>query len=268
MCYPRYFLLLSFLASCASAAALDPATDAAFERYAKLTEQQLEAQRGPHDFLWLDKHDKEKSLVWLGQRIVVPLKTLDQGKEIEIPEGSLQHWLGTALLEHATLERVRDLILDYGDYKSFFKQFFTGSRLGKHEGDQFTASLRLSRKQLAKVTLNLDISGTYLSVDANRAYIVTRTTHIGEVDHPKTKDPGETERPSEDRNGYLWRQNVYWRIEQTRDGVFVEMQSITLSRQAGSLNPGRFLNGFVQSYPREFVEGCMEALQQAFPRPH
>lgn len=260
--------MLSFLASCVAAADLEPATAAAFDRYVKLTEQQLEAQRGPHDFLWLDKHPKEKSLAWLGQSVVAPLKTLDQDKEIEIPEGALQHWLGTVLLEHATLERVRDLILDYGDYKFFFKQFFTGSRLGKREGDQFTASLRLSRKQLAKVTLNLDVSGTYFSVDATRAYIVTHTTHVGEVDHPKTKDPGETERPSKDMNGYLWRQNVYWRIEQTRDGVFAEMQSITLARQAGTLNPGRFLNGFVQSFPREFVAGSIEALQQAFPRPH
>jgi hypothetical protein len=43
---------------------------------------------------------------------------------------------------------------------------------------------------------------------------------------------------------------------------------VSLSRPAGGLNPGRFLNGFVQNFPREFVEGLMDGLHQAFPRPH
>jgi hypothetical protein len=260
-----------FLLSCApfiSAADLEPATAAAFDRYAKLTEQALEKRTGPSDFLWLDHHPKEKSLVWLNQSVVAPQKTLDQGQEIEIPGGALQHWLGAILLEHATFERVRDFILDYADYKDYFKQYFTASRLVKRDGDHFDAALRLYRRQLAAVTLNIDVSATYVTVDPSRGYVVCHSTHIGEVARPKEKNPADQERPAADAYGYLWRLNQYWRIEQTGDGVYVELESVSLSRPAGGLNPGRFLNGFVQNFPREFVEGLMEALRQAFPRPH
>ncbi len=234
---------------------LPPAAAAAFDRYAKLTEQALEKPAGPNDFLWLDQHPKEKSLVWLNQSVVAPRKTLDQGEEIAIPGASLQHWLGAILLEHAQFDRVRDFILDFPDYKSYFKQFFTDSRLVKREGDHFDASLRLRRKQLAAVVLNVDLSATYVALDPSRAYIICRSTQINEVG--QTKD-----------NGYLWRMNLYWRLEHTGDGVYVELESVTLSRPAGGLSPGRFLNGFVQNFPREFVDGLIDGLHQAFPRPH
>jgi hypothetical protein len=264
----RLSLVLLSCAPLISAADLDPATAAAFDRYAKLTEQALQKTPAPHDFLWLDHHPKEKSLVWLNQNVITPRKTLDQGEEIAIPGGSLQHWLGAILLEHAAFERVRDFILDYANYKQYFKQYFTVSSLVKRDGDHFDAALQLRRKQLAAVILNVNLSTTYVAVDSSRAYIICRSTHIGEVDHPKEKNPADQERPSPDAYGYLWRLNQYWRIEQTGDGVYVELESLSLSRPAGSLNPGRFLNGFVQNFPREFVEGLIDGLHQAFPRPH
>ncbi len=260
------------LLACASplvcTADLPPAAAAAFDRYAKQTEQAIEKPAAPNDFLWLDQHPKEKSLVWLNQSVIAPRKTLDQGEEIAIPGASLQHWLGAILLEHAQFDRVRDFILDYADYKSYFKQFFTDSRLVKRDGDHFEAALRLRRKQLAAVVLNLDVSATYVTVDPSRAYIICRSTHIGEVEHPKEKEPSDQERSAADANGYLWRLNLYWRLEHTGDGVYVELESVTLSRPAGGLSPGRFLNGFVQNFPREFVDGLIDGLHTAFPRPH
>jgi hypothetical protein len=264
----RSLLLLSCTSPFISAADLQSATAAAFERYTKLTEQALDKRVGPHDFLWLDRHPKEQSLVWLNQSVIAPLKTLDQDQQIQVPGGAIQDWMGTLLLESATLERVRDFVLDYADYKQYFKQFFTDSRLVKRDGDRFDAFLRLSRKQFATVMLNMNVAANYVALDSTHAYVVCHSTHIGEVEHPKEKDPADQERPAADAYGYLWRQNVYWRMEQTGDGVYVELESITLSRPAGGLSPGRFLNGFVQNFPRDFVEGSIEALHQAFPRPH
>jgi hypothetical protein len=206
--------------------------------------------------------------VWLRQSVIAPQKTLDHGEEIDVPGGAIQDWMGTILLEGATLERVRDLILDYANYKSYFKQYFTESRLEKRDGDRFDGFLRLSRKQLAAVVLNLKVSANYVGVDPSHAYVVCRSTHIGEVEHPKQRNSQDQDRPPADAYGYLWRLNLYWRMEQTGDGVYTELESISLTRQAGGLSPGRFLNGFVQNFPREFVEGLIEALHQAFPRPH
>lgn len=249
------------------AAELPPESAAAFDRYVKLTEDAYKRPPAPHNWLWLDRHPKERSLVWLGQPAIVPIRTLDDGKEIAIPGSSLQDWLGAVLLEGATLERVRDFLLNYADYKFYFKQFFTDSKLVKREGDAFDASLRLARKQFSSVILNIDLNASYLAFDPQHGHILSHSTRIGEVAHPKAKEAADQERPAAEANGYLWRLNQYWRIQQSNDGVYVEVESITLTRAAGGLNPARFLNRFVQDFPKEYVEGVIEGLRQAFPRP-
>jgi len=263
-----FLLLLSSAPQLISAGELPPATAAAFDRYAKLTDDALKKPPTPHHWRWLDQHPEEQSLVWLGQSKITALKTLDQGHEIEIPDASLQDWLGVILLEGATLERVRDFALNYADYKHYFKQYFTDSRLVKRDGDTFDAFLRLSRKQFATVILNMNVTASYVAVDATHGYIICHSTHIGEVAHPKAKEPADQERPAADAYGYMWRLNQYWRIEQTVDGVYVELETLTLSRPAGGLTPARFLNGFVQDFPREFAEGMIDGLRQGFPRHH
>lgn len=188
-----FWLLNSGFCFCAE---LPQETAAAFDRYATLTEAAFKKPPAPHNWLWLDQHPKERSLVWLGQPVVVAQKTLDQGKEIAIAGASLQDWLGAILLEGATLERVRDFVLNYADYKFYFKQFFTDSRQVKREGDTFDAFVRLSRKQFSSVILNINLTANYAAFDPQHGYVLSHSTHIGEVVHPKAKEPAEQERPA------------------------------------------------------------------------
>src|ERR1039458_642550 len=159
----------------------------------------------PHHWRWLDQHPEEQSLVWLGQSKITALKTLDQGHEIEIPDASLQDWLRVIFLDGATLQRVRDFALNYADYKYYFKQYFIASRLVKRDGDTFDGFLRLSRKQFATVILNINVTASYVALDPTHGYIICHSTHIGEVAHPKTKEPTDQERPPSDAYGYMWR---------------------------------------------------------------
>lgn len=247
------------------AAELKPETTAAFDRYVKATEDGLKQRTGRDDFLWIGQHRKEKTLAWLGQTVIVPQKTLDQGKEIEVPDGLVQDWIGSIFLEGATLERVRDMLLDYADYKSFFKQLVMESRQTKRDGDHYDAFLRLFKKQVTPFVLNTQLSADYTTVDSARSYIICRSTHIGEAQHPNRKKTFDKEQAPEDEYGYLWRLNMYWRLDQQDGGVYVELELLSLSREAGGLSPSRFLNGY-QSFPEEFATGMMEGLRTAFPR--
>src|SRR5271155_6188850 len=121
------------------AAELKPETAAAFDRYVQLTEDGFAKNQGFENFLWLDHHPQEKSLVWLQQSIVRPMQTLDQGAEIEVPDGVIQHWMGVVYLEGTILDRVRDVALNFNDYKEFFKLQVLDSKLIKGEGDQIDA---------------------------------------------------------------------------------------------------------------------------------
>jgi hypothetical protein len=145
----RYLPLLAGALSGLPAAELKPETAAAFDRYVKLTEDGFAKNQGFENFLWLDHHPKEKSLVWLSQSVIAPLQTLDQGQAIEVPDGVIQHWLGVVYLEGITLDRVRDVALNFADYKTFFKQEVIDSKLIKHNGEQFDALVRFYKAQIS-----------------------------------------------------------------------------------------------------------------------
>jgi len=248
-------------------AELKPETAAAFDRYVQLTEEAMQARSTPENFLWLDQHPKEKTMAWMSQSSVIPQETLDHGEKIEAPDGSIQHWLGVTYLELATLERVRDMLLDYASYKDFFKQQVIESKLVKHEDPRFDASLRLHKKQITQIVLNVDLSSEYNTLDPKHGTIMSRSTRISEAQRSGKKGADEKDPSAENQNGYLWRLNMYWRLEQADVGVFVELETISLSRAAGTLHPGRYLNGF-QSFPRELTDAFIAGLEKAFPAPH
>ena len=255
-----------FAISLAHAGGPNPETTAAFDHYIKLTEQELD-QRTGSDFVLLEKNTRQKTLVWLGQTVIEPKKTLDHGHEIDIPDGQAQDWIGDIYLEGETIDRVRDMLLNFVDYKNYFKQQIIESKLVKRDGDHFDAFLRLNKRQVTPIILNTQLSALYKLVDPMRAYIVYRSTHIAEVAHPNKKSTYDQERTVEDSAGYLWRLNFYYRLHQTDDGVYAELELISLSRPGGGLHPGRFLSGF-EAFPRELVEAFLGGLRDAFPLRH
>jgi hypothetical protein len=265
------FGLVMLLASLAyaplRAAELKPENAAAFDRYVKASEEEMDKHKAFRDFLWLDRQDpKQKSLVWLGQSTIVPLTTLDHGKEIEVPDGEIQHWLGLVFLEKSTLEKMSVILLNFNEYFHMIPLQVMESKTSKHEGDQYEAFLRLYKKQVSAVVLNVNENAKYTQVDPMRAVIACRSTHIGEVERPRKKKTYDQERPPEDAAGYLWRLNVYLRMEEADNGVYVEVEMITLARRSGGiLDKSRYLNGF-QSFPQEFVQGYIAALEYIYPR--
>jgi hypothetical protein len=227
----------------------------------------MDKHKGFRDFLWLDRQDpKEKSMVWLGQSTIVPLTTLDHGQEIEVPGGAIQHWLGLTFLEKASLDKVSMALLNFNEYFHMIPLQIMESKTTKHEGDNYDGFLRLYKKQVSSVVLNVTENAKYTQIDPMRAVIACHSTHIGEVERPRKKKTYDQERPVEDAAGYLWRLNVYLRMEEADNGVYVEIEMITLARQAGGLlDTSRFLNGF-QSFPKELVQGYIAALEYIYPR--
>jgi len=99
-----------------------------------------------------------------------------------------------------------------------------------------------------------------------RAVIACHSKHIGEVERPRKKKTYDQEREAEDSAGYLWRLDFYLRMQEADNGVYVEIEMITLGRPAGGLlDTSRFLNGF-QTFPKELVQGFIAALEYIYPR--
>lgn len=248
------------------AAELQPETAAAFDRYVKITEDEYAKHRGFEDFLWLDHHPKEKSMVWLQQSIVRPVQTVDQGKEIEIPGGVIQHWLGVVFVERndTDAEHLRGLLLNFAGYKDFFKEQIIESQLHKHDGDDYDFTLRFYKKQFKTVVLNVDESAKYKLIDPYKWTVTCHSTHIGEAEHPKNKKKLDENRPDEDAAGYLWRLNFYWRVQQADNGCYVEIEVITLGpEEAGVLHPSRYMANF-QNFGHDLTQYLISSLETIF----
>jgi hypothetical protein len=116
------------------------------------------------------------------------------------------------------------------------------------------------------VVWNVDETAEYTLIDPTRWKVVCHSTHIGEAEHPNSKKKLDEERSPEDSSGYLWRLNFYWRVQQSDNGVYVELEVITLARETGGrVSPGRLLTGF-QNFPRDFTQYLMDTVQGIFFR--
>jgi hypothetical protein len=253
-------ILLLVNAARVQATVLRSETAQAFDHYVQLTEAESKQRMRPGKFLWIDQHPRAKSQLWLGQPLIQAHKTLDHGEEIDVPDGLVQDWIGDMFLPGVTLNKVREILQDYANYKVYFKPEVIESRAVKHEGDRFEVFLRLYKKQVLTVVLNTTYSVEYGMLDPAHVYVDSRSTDIREVKDPKKKKYDE-EQPAGEGYGFLWRINSYWRFEQADNGVYAELEAVSLSRDI-PLGLGFILKGFVERFPQQSMENTMQGLRQ------
>lgn len=87
-------------------------------------------------------------------------------------------------------------------------------------------------------------------IGSARAQSVSRSTRIAEVENFGT--PEERERSDGKDYGYMWRLNSYWRIEEKDGGVYLQTQSVSLSRTVPVLLAW-IVNPLTRSIPRELL---------------
>ena len=128
--------LLCLLAAAVAVAAADltPAISAAFDRYARLTEQRINAEVGGNSaFLWIDSLAKNRADVLPGLRqggvIIERLQTRDGGKEIHVPDGLIHHWVGTVFVPNVGVKDAVALMQEYDRHSTYFAPAIARSKL-------------------------------------------------------------------------------------------------------------------------------------------
>ncbi len=87
--------------------------------------------------------------------------------------------------------------------------------------------------------------------DGQHGYSMARSTEISEIKSPGTSD--ERALKPEEQRGFLWRMNTYWSYEEKDGGLYMQIESVTLTR---SIPTGLawIIGQFVESIPRESLE--------------
>jgi hypothetical protein len=246
-------VLLFVAATPALPAELQARTVAAFDRYVQATEQRL---KNDPQFLWVDTlpASQQRAVVETlrrGELVIEPLTTRQNGKEIDIPDGMVHHWIGVVFVPGATVDRAVSLLQDYDHHAQIYTPNVAASKLLSREGNNFRVYLRFMMKKVITVVVNSEHDARFTRDAPNRASSRISSTRIAEVEAPGT--PSEREKPVGNDSGYLWRLYSYWRLLERDGGTYVQCESISLTRDIPA-GFGWLIRPFVTSIPRESLE--------------
>jgi hypothetical protein len=247
------------------AAELKSETVAAFERYQRALEAAISADL-PHDDRFLRtltvdaaRRAELERQVRNGQVAVRRMTVVDAGRGIDIPSGLVHHWVGAIFIPNVRAAEAVALMRDYDRHAEIFRPAVQRSKTLEQNGDHVRLFLRFYLKKVIAVTVNTESSGVFTTHAPGRVSSMIRSTRIAEVQNPGT--PTEREYPVGNDGGYLWRLNTYWRYLERDGGVYVECESLTLTR--GIPFGLRWIVGpFVASIPRELLTGTLETTRK------
>ncbi len=252
----------------AHSAELKKDTAAAFDRYIVASEKRIKGELDQGTFLFIDTWPATRradayAQLRKGQLLIQQVNTPEEGHPIEVPHGLIHDWAGVLFIPNATLSHTLAVVQDYDNHKSIYKPDVRESKLLSREGDHFKVFLQLYKKSLVTVVMNADFDVTYDRLGTDRVVSRSYSTKLAEVEDVGHKD--EHALPVDDGHGYLWRLYSYWRFEEKDGGVYVQLESIGLSRSVPAIFAW-LINPLLRSIPRGTLSNLLNATRAAVAR--
>jgi len=260
------FVLLEFplVIGCA-AAELKQKTIEAFDYYVRVTDARMEAELRPDGpFLWLDTLPvpSRKQLyerVRLGQTEIRQEKTEEKGKPIEVPDGLIHHWVGVGFVPGISLQRAVSFLQDYDNHWRTYAPDVRRSKLLEHTDNTFKIYLQFYRESPRHVSFNTVFEVHYTALDHMHVISRSSSLRIAELEHPD--QPDSPELAVGQGHGYLWRLNNYWRLEEKDGGVYMQVETIALSRDIPVMFAW-FVNPLIQRVSHQSVANLLNATRR------
>ncbi len=176
---------------------------------------------------------------------------------VEVPDGLVHHWIGRAFVQGATLRQVVDVSSAHSAYSVMYKSIIASTVL-ERERDTYRVLMRLKEAE-AGVSAVLEIRSTiqYFHSTSGSVYALSNADEIREVKNAGNRD--ERLLPAGRDSGYLWRANTFTHFLEQKDGVFVEMETLGLSRRFPP-----FLGWIIEPIARRLGRKSVETSLQEF----
>ena len=220
-------LFTFFTLASASAATLDPATSDAWDEYVQSATQQMQQRLAAgNSFLWVDEAPDRLAKVRAGEVVVAPTGPHAPKK---VPAGLIHDWVGAVFIPSASINDALGVVRDYPRYKDLYQPSVVDSKvINSSEDTDRYFMLLMNNALLLKTAFSADYEACYVRVDGRRAYSITRSTRIQEIQDYGTS----TERlvPEGQGRGILWRLFGVTRYLERDGGLYIEFQVIGLSR--------------------------------------
>ena len=242
---------------------LSEKTVRAFNTYIVQTEEKNAESLRSGNFLWVDDQDKshkQSAYDALHRGDVLIEKTQNPGRSVDMTGGMIHDWEGMIFIPGVKLPKVLAILQDYNQQATYFAPDVEQARIETQNGDEFRVFLRLRRVKIITVVLDTEHTVTYFHDSPRRAHSRSSAVRIAEVENPGTK--GEKELPPGQDNGFLWRMETWWRMEEKDGGVYLQNQVVSLTRDIPA-GLGWAIEPFVTSIPKESLEFTLGAVRRA-----
>jgi hypothetical protein len=254
----------------AHGARLKPEAVAAFDRYIGATEELMANDLREGRFLVVDhlpEATRQETYTRLRQGQIY-IQQLHTQPEVQAPGGLIHHWVGVTFIPGASLAQTVAVLEDYDNHKNVYTPYVRQSKLLERNGNQFKVYLQLYRKSLVTAVVDANFDIQYTLLGATRVMGKSYSTRITEVANPGKSD--EHELPVGNDHGYIWRLYSYWRVEEKDSGVYIQVESVGLSRSVPWLFAW-LVNPLLESIPRGVLSDLLVATRRAVtnnnPRP-
>jgi hypothetical protein len=168
-----------------------------------------------------------------------------EGGAIPVSGGLIHRWRGATLVRDVTVDQLLDVLMHPGTPPP--QEDVLESRVLARSGDQLRVYLKLVRRTIISVTYDTEHDVTFVRHTPSLASSRSVATKIVETN-------------GNDR-GFLWRLNSYWQYTQTKEGVLVQLESLSLSRHVPALlRP--IASPIVDRIARESMTRTLNALRQ------
>jgi hypothetical protein len=241
-------------------------TQGAFERYLRLVEARNEGElkRGTA-LLWVDalaKGQRAEAYEALkrGEVKMRRLEILENDKPIACPGGMIHHWTGVVFVPGAKVEDVLGVLEDYDRHSAYYAPDVERSKTESREGDHFRVFLRFRRHKVITVVLNTEHEVQYFHDAPGLAHSRSSAVRIAEVENAGKAD--EREKTPGDDDGFMWRMETWWRMEERDGGVYVQSEVVSLTRDIPT-GLGWLIRPFVTDIPKETLTFTLQATRKA-----
>jgi hypothetical protein len=245
LCFVVGLVLIAAASSC-PAEEPTPAAAATFNAYAAAVEARLEQQHASAAGFLSDAATDPQRMTRLRRGELI-LSQLTPAGGVNLPGALLHHWRGTAFVPGVHAADVDRLLRDFKAYPRDYAPQVEDARVLAQQGDRYQVSMRVRQRHVITVVMDTTYDVAFGRLDAQHGFSYSRSTRIAEID----SNGHEVAAGSE--HGYLWRQNTWWSHEERDGGVYLQVESVSLTRSIPA-GLGWAVGPFVESVPRESLE--------------
>jgi hypothetical protein len=138
--------------------------------------------------------------------------------------------MGAVFFPNAKLDDVFGVLRDYAHYKDYYNPTVIESRTIRQapEADRFS-TLLMNKALFLKFAIENECESSYVQAGPARWYSVASTVRVQEIED--YGQAGERKLSPGEGSGYVWRLHSISRFEEADGGVYVEIETMALSRE-------------------------------------